>query len=179
VNEILSVRANISVILSIARVRLEVNVSHERTQTKTSLYVNIFRQALRLHLRTFDTSSASCPALGYVSSLPTNTLAYQLYFDSHLHTLSAFSTTTHEHLITNLTGLPPTKMSKLKPNNVIILTLFLVVIFCVLFTWYLHRSCRRAIDAEVHEMQYKKGLEAKKAPTGSDNGNASAKANAS
>jgi hypothetical protein len=51
-------------------------------------------------------------------------------------------------------------MSKIKSNNAIVLILFLVVMFCIAFAWFLQRSCRRAIDAEVHEMQHKSDVEA-------------------
>jgi hypothetical protein len=53
-------------------------------------------------------------------------------------------------------------MSKIKANDAIVLILFLSITFFIAFAWFLQRSCRRAIDAEVHEMQHKSDLEARK-----------------
>jgi Tfp pilus assembly protein PilE len=42
----------------------------------------------------------------------------------------------------------------IKRNEAIILILFLIAIFC--FAWFLNRSCRRAVDAEMHEMAHRR-----------------------
>jgi uncharacterized membrane protein len=44
----------------------------------------------------------------------------------------------------------------IKRNEAIILILFLIAIFCFLFAWFLNRSCRRAVDAEMHEMAHRR-----------------------
>jgi cell division protein FtsL len=54
----------------------------------------------------------------------------------------------------------------MKPNNAIVLILFLVIIFAVLFAWFLHRTCRRLVSAEVHEMLYQQDLEAQRSAIG-------------
>lgn len=40
----------------------------------------------------------------------------------------------------------------LKPNEAIILTIFLIAAFVMFFAWFLSRACLRAVDAEVHEL---------------------------
>jgi hypothetical protein len=47
-------------------------------------------------------------------------------------------------------------------NETIILILFLVTFFLIGFAWYLKRSCGRVIDAQVHEMQYQRDVEAQR-----------------
>lgn len=48
----------------------------------------------------------------------------------------------------------------MKPNDSIILAIFLIAVFIIAFAWYLQRTCRRAVDAEVHEMAYRRDMEA-------------------
>lgn len=50
----------------------------------------------------------------------------------------------------------------MKPNEAIILALFLVAGFGIFLAWALTKCCRRAVDAEVHEMivQRKRDVEA-------------------
>jgi hypothetical protein len=54
----------------------------------------------------------------------------------------------------------------LKPNETIVLILFLVAIFAISFGWYLNRTCRRVIEVQVHEMQFQKDLEAQQQSAG-------------
>jgi hypothetical protein len=67
----------------------------------------------------------------------------------------------------------------LRYNETIILVLLLSTIFLIAFAWYLKRSCGRVIDAQVHEMQYQRDIEAQRAGSGaSGNGNGGAIASA-
>ncbi|OAK97234.1 hypothetical protein IQ06DRAFT_350934 [Phaeosphaeriaceae sp. SRC1lsM3a] len=54
----------------------------------------------------------------------------------------------------------PTTIVTMKPNDSIILAIFLIAVFIIAFAWYLQRTCRRAVDAEVHEMAYRRDMEA-------------------
>jgi hypothetical protein len=47
---------------------------------------------------------------------------------------------------------PQNPIAMIKRNDAIILTLFLIAVFVIFFAWFLYSSCRRAVDAEVHEM---------------------------
>jgi hypothetical protein len=70
----------------------------------------------------------------------------------------------------------------LKPNDTIILILFLVTLFAIFFGWYLHRTCRRIIEVQVHEMQFQKDLEAQqrgKKREGNGGGSGNARGNGS
>ncbi|KAF1831461.1 hypothetical protein BDW02DRAFT_582052 [Decorospora gaudefroyi] len=51
----------------------------------------------------------------------------------------------------------------------IFLTLTLIIIFCCIFGWCLFKICRRAIDAEHHELLYQRDVEAQ-VVTGSGGG---------
>jgi hypothetical protein len=67
----------------------------------------------------------------------------------------------------------------LRYNETIILVLLLSTVFLIAFAWYLKRSCGRVIDAQVHEMQYQRDVEAQRAGTGGNgNGNGGAIASA-
>lgn len=46
----------------------------------------------------------------------------------------------------------------MKYSHAIILTVFLIIIFCIFFGWFLYRSCHRAIDAEFQELQYRRDV---------------------
>jgi hypothetical protein len=56
-------------------------------------------------------------------------------------------------------------------NETIILILFLTAFFLIGFAWYLKRSCGRVIDAQVHEMQYQRDVEAQSRANGGGAGN--------
>lgn len=51
----------------------------------------------------------------------------------------------------------------MKPNEAIVMAIFLIAFFAIAFAWYLHSTCRRAVDAEVHEMMYQRDMEAARA----------------
>ncbi|KAH7558845.1 hypothetical protein BM1_04982 [Bipolaris maydis] len=48
-------------------------------------------------------------------------------------------------------------------THTIILTITLVTLFCCFFGWCLMRSCRRVIDAEMHELAWQRESDASKA----------------
>jgi hypothetical protein len=51
----------------------------------------------------------------------------------------------------------------MKYAHAIILTMVLIVTFCIFFGWCLYKSCWRVIDAEVLELERQKGGEAQAA----------------
>ncbi|CAO2651576.1 Nn.00g041460.m01.CDS01 [Neocucurbitaria sp. VM-36] len=62
--------------------------------------------------------------------------------------------------------------STMKYSEAIILTIMLVVVFCVFFGWCLYKSCSRAIDAEFQELAYRKDVQAQAVANG-ETGNGS------
>ena len=114
-----------------------------------------FDIAQPLYTYTSTSQATAHPRSTISSSLNTHLLQHQ--HPTHPPSQNPFTPTptplyyplhTHQYLPTS-----PAMPHPLKPNDAIILTLFLICAFCALFGWFLHRSCRRAIDAEVHEMQ--------------------------
>ncbi|KAL6702578.1 hypothetical protein ACN47E_001335 [Coniothyrium glycines] len=45
-------------------------------------------------------------------------------------------------------------------RNTIIAVLLLIVCFAIIFGWWLMKCCRRVVDVKVHEVQYRRDLEA-------------------
>jgi hypothetical protein len=43
-----------------------------------------------------------------------------------------------------------------KPSEKVIIALFVVVLICILWGWWLSRCWRRSLDVKVHEMENRK-----------------------
>ena len=79
----------------------------------------------------------------------------------------------HHHLVQPTPGTPyaPHALSRyshytgprMKYSDAIILTVVLVVAFCIFFGWCLYKSCSRVIAAELQELAYRKDAEARAA----------------
>ncbi|KAF1938092.1 hypothetical protein EJ02DRAFT_514778 [Clathrospora elynae] len=58
----------------------------------------------------------------------------------------------------------------MKYRDAMILTVVLIVLFCCFFGWCLYKSCHRAIDAEFHELTYRRNAEGAAAKNSSGSG---------
>jgi hypothetical protein len=99
------------------------------------------------------------------SAAPIQFLRYRLYLAHPVTTYYTRPTAQPSKISTRSTPQPIRVLYtppsfEMKYAHAIILTMVLIVTFCIFFGWCLYKSFRRIVDVEHHELQRRKGLEA-------------------